>query len=158
MLANHEAVRYRGVVVPTTNPTSAGYVLVVDDEPGVRRLACQMLERGGYLTLEAEDGLEALRILDCATPSVRLVLSDIRMPNLDGVQLERTCRERWPHLPVILMSGEVTRDWVVRLVREGAYQVIRKPFQADTLLQAVGMLFEPPNGGAHDPPEASRPA
>ena len=72
------------------------------------------------------------------------------MPNLDGVQLEQTCRERWPDLPVLLMSGEVTRDWVVRLVREGAHQVIRKPFQADTLLQAVRSILEPPNGGAHN--------
>jgi DNA-binding NtrC family response regulator len=87
--------------------------LVVDDEPGVRRLACQALQRGGYATIEAEDGAEALRILECATPPIGLVLSDIRMPRLDGVQLERTCRERWPGLPVLLMSGEVTRDWVV---------------------------------------------
>jgi hypothetical protein len=48
------------------------------------------------------------------------------------------------------MSGEVTRDWVVRLVREGAHQVIRKPFQPGTLVQAIRSILEPPNGGAHN--------
>jgi DNA-binding NtrC family response regulator len=137
-------------VVPSSNPTTAACILVVDDEPGVRRFACQALQRGGYATIEAEDGAEALRILECATPPIGLVLSDIRMPRLDGVQLERTCRERWPTLPVLLMSGEVTRDWVVRLVREGAPTLIRKPFQVDTLLQAVRSILEPPDGGAHN--------
>ena len=137
-------------MVPTTDPTTAAYILVVDDEPGVRRLACQTLQRAGYATLEAEDGAEALRILECAAPPVRLVLSDIRMPKLDGVQLERTCRDRWPGLPVLLMSGEVTRDWVVRLVRDGAHEVIRKPFQPDTLVEAVRSILQPPNGGAHN--------
>lgn len=137
-------------MVPSSNPSIAACILVVDDEPGVRRLACQTLQRGGYATIEAGDGAEALQILECATPPIALVLSDIRMPHVDGVQLERTCRERWPTLPVLLMSGEVTRDWVVRLVREGAHQVIRKPFQADTLVQAVRTILEPPNGEAHD--------
>ncbi len=135
-------------MAPASNSSTAAYVLVVDDEPGVRSLACQTLQRGGYATIEAENGAEAIRILECATPPIGLVLSDIRMPKLDGVQLERTCRECWPTLPVVLMSGEVTRDWVVRLVREGAHQVIRKPFQPDTLLQAVRSILEPPNGGA----------
>jgi len=137
-------------VVPTSDPTTAAYILVVDDESGVRRLACQALQRAGYATIEAEDGAEALKILECAAPSIRLVLSDIRMPKLDGVQLERSCRDRWPGLPVLLMSGEVTRDWVVRLVREGAHQVIRKPFQPDTLVEAVRSILRPPDGGAHN--------
>jgi DNA-binding NtrC family response regulator len=123
-------------------------ILVVDDEPGLRRLACQMLERAGYATLEAEDGLEALQILERSAGLIGLVLSDIRMPNLDGVQLEQTCRERWPALPVMLMSGEVTRDWVARLVREGAHGVIRKPFGSDTLLEAIRSILDPPHGGA----------
>ena len=91
----------------------------------------------------------------CESSSARrrpsaLVLSDIRMPKVDGVQLERTCRDRWPGFPVLLMSGEVTRDWVVRLVRDGAHEVIRKPFQPDTLVEAVRSILQPPNGGTHN--------
>ena len=55
MLANGHSARYRGDVVPTSGIPSAAYILVVDDEPGVRRLACQTLARGGYATIEAEE-------------------------------------------------------------------------------------------------------
>jgi DNA-binding NtrC family response regulator len=150
MLASAPARRYRGGVVPTSDRPSPVCILVVDDEPGVRRLACQALEREGFVTIEAEDGAEALRILEQQTPLIELVLSDIRMPRVDGVQLERTCRERWPALPVVLMSGEVTRDWVVRLVREGTQQVIHKPFQPGTLVHAIRSILELPDGGVHD--------
>ena len=143
MLANTLSRRYPGGVIPSAAP-----ILVVDDEPGLRRLACQMLERAGYATLEAEDGAQALRVLDEHAGSVSLVLSDIRMPNLDGIELEQICRERWPTLPVVLMSGEVTRDWVVRLVRQDAHSVLRKPFLAETLLEMVRSILHPPSGGA----------
>jgi DNA-binding NtrC family response regulator len=166
MLANCRPERYRGDAVhprsdrPGRPLTSSGQtpptlILVVDDEPGLRHLACQALERAGYAILQAEDGVEALRMLEQSPQPVALVLSDIRMPNLDGIQLEQTCRERWPGLPVVLMSGEVTRDWVVRLVREGAHQVIRKPFACETLLDAVRAALEPPRAGPASWPRAS---
>jgi two-component system C4-dicarboxylate transport response regulator DctD len=141
MLAIPGPATYRGDVIPSALP-----ILVVDDEPGLRRLACQTLERAGYATLEAEDGAQALRMLEQLAGGAALVLSDVRMPNLDGIELEQTCRERWPGLPVMLMSGEVTRDWVVRLVREGAHPVLRKPFLGETLLEAVRSVLHPPQG------------
>jgi CheY-like chemotaxis protein len=143
MLATAGPAPYRGGVNPPAFP-----ILVVDDEPGLRRLARQTLERGGYVALEAEDGLEALGILEQHAGAVALILTDIRMPHLDGIELEQTCRERWPTLPVLLMSGEVTRDWVARLVREGAHPVLRKPFQSETLLDAVRAALQPPTGEA----------
>jgi DNA-binding NtrC family response regulator len=137
-------------VAPTSDRSTAACILVVDDEPGVRRFACQALEREGFTTIEAADGAEALQIVEHAGSAIALVLSDIRMPKLDGIQLERTCRERWPGLPVILMSGEVTRDWVVRLVRESAHEVLRKPFQPGTLVQTVRSILDRPTGESHD--------
>jgi DNA-binding NtrC family response regulator len=137
-----------GRPLTSTSQPSAIPILVVDDEPGLRRLACQTLERAGYATLEAEDGRQALQLLEQQAGRVALVVSDIRMPNLDGIELEQICRERWPALPVVLMSGEVTRDWVVRLVRQDAHQVLRKPFLGDTLLEAVRGILQPPHGGA----------
>jgi DNA-binding NtrC family response regulator len=137
-----------GRSLTSSSQPSSARILVVDDEPGVRHLACQTLERAGYATLEAEDGAQALRLLKEHAGLIALVLSDIRMPNLDGVELEQTCGERWPGLPVVLMSGEVTRDWVARLVREGGHQIIRKPFLRDTLLDAVRSVLDPPHGGA----------
>src|SRR3954452_11425339 len=143
MLANAHSRRYRGGVVPSSDRPNPVCILVVDDEPGVRRLACQALEREGFVTIEAEDGAEALRILEQQTPLIELVLTDIRMPRVDGVQLERACRERWPALPVVLMSGEVSRNWVAPLVREGTHQGTRKPFQPVTLVPAIRSTLEP---------------
>jgi len=143
MLAIPLSRGYRGGVTPSAIP-----ILVVDDEPGVRLLACQTLQRAGYAALEAEDGAQAVEVLERYGGVVALVVSDIRMPKLDGIELEQICRERWPALPVILMSGEVTRDWVARLVRQGAHPVLRKPFLGDTLVEMVRSILQPPSGGA----------
>ena len=116
-------------------------VLVVDDEPGVRRLACQMLEREGYRTMEAEDGREALALLSADPSRVALVLTDVRMPHMNGMQLEEAIRDEWPRLPVILMSGEVTREWIARLVREEPLRVLRKPFDQAELVAKVRALL-----------------
>jgi DNA-binding NtrC family response regulator len=125
-------------------------ILVVDDEPGLRRLACQTLERAGYATVEAEDGRQAVALLEDGGHRFALVLSDIRMPHLDGIELEQTIRERWPSLPVVLMSGEVTRDWVVRLVRDQSLQVLRKPFLREVLLETIRIVLEPEDGSSRD--------
>jgi DNA-binding NtrC family response regulator len=124
--------------VPGTSPW---IVLVVDDEPGVRRLACQMLERAGYGTLEAETGREAFAILSSGRACVSLVLSDVRMPEMNGLELEQAIRGHWPTLPVILMSGEVTREWIVRLVRETPLGLLRKPFDQEELVEKVRELL-----------------
>ncbi|MBA3260223.1 MAG: response regulator [Gemmatimonadales bacterium] len=119
----------------------ARLILVVDDEPGVRRLACQMLEREGYGTLEAEDGREALALLSADASRIALVLTDVRMPHLNGMQLEQAIRDIWPRLPVIVMSGEVTREWLTRLARERLLRMLRKPFDAGDLLDTVRELL-----------------
>ncbi len=125
----------------------ARVILVVDDEPGVRRLACQLLERDGYGTLEAEDGREALALLSVDASRIALVLTDVRMPHLNGMQLEQAIRDEWPLLPVILMSGEVTREWIARLVRERPLRMLRKPFDAGDLLETVRELLMEREGG-----------
>ena len=112
-------------------------ILVVEDEPGVRRLASQLLQRHGYRTVEAGDGKEALAVLFAAEMPIGLVLTDIRMPNLNGLELDRLVRERWPAIPVLLMSGEVTREWVAEVVRDPTVRMLRKPFSGEELLEAV---------------------
>jgi DNA-binding NtrC family response regulator len=116
-------------------------ILVVDDEPGVRRLACQMLEREGFKTIEAETGRQALAALVSHPGRVSLVVSDVRMPEMNGVELEQAIREEWPALPVILISGEITREWVLRLVREVPLRLLRKPFDQGELLEKVRELL-----------------
>ena len=63
------------------------------------------------------------------------------MPEMNGLELEHAIRDSWPALPVILMSGEVTREWVVRLVREVPLRLLRKPFEREELLEKVRELL-----------------
>jgi DNA-binding NtrC family response regulator len=116
-------------------------ILVVDDEPGVRRLACQMLQREGFKTIEAETGRQALAALVSHPGRISLVVSDVRMPEMNGLELEQAIREEWPALPVILISGEITREWVLRLVREVPLRLLRKPFEQGELMEKVRELL-----------------
>jgi len=80
-------------------------ILVVDDEPAVRRFAARALLEEGYLVEEAADGAAALALVHAAVPVVHAVVSDVVMPRLDGVELLRALASSHPQLPVILMSG-----------------------------------------------------
>jgi CheY-like chemotaxis protein len=103
-------------------------ILVVDDEEPVREVVTWMLQDAGHDVHSACDGLEALDFLSDHGP-VDVVLSDINMPGLDGMELCSRVRERWPELPVILVSG--------RPPPRGARPFIAKPFRWDTLVRAI---------------------
>ena len=117
-------------------------ILVVDDETGVRQLACRILEDHGYPTLQAADGSEALELLARAADSVVMILTDIRMPTVSGLELEQKVRARWPSIPVLLMSGETTQEWITQVVRDRALHMLRKPFTTEILLEAVREILE----------------
>mgnify|MGYP000398033249 CR=1 FL=1 len=80
-------------------------LLLVDDEPTVRRTASRLLARFGYSVLQAEDGAEAVRLLEAPDSAVRLVITDMVMPRLDARDLILLIRRRWPQLPVLLSTG-----------------------------------------------------
>jgi DNA-binding NtrC family response regulator len=132
--------------VPTNNSMASARVppaiLVVDDEVGVRQLACRILEDHGYHTLQAGDGSEALELLARAADSVSMVLTDIRMPTVSGLELEGMMRARWPGIPVLLISGETTQEWITQVVRDRALHMLRKPFTVEILLEAIGEILE----------------
>jgi DNA-binding NtrC family response regulator len=115
---------------------------VVDDEAPVRLLACRLLEDHGYRTVQAGDGSEAIELLAAGAESIALVLTDIRMPTVSGLELERMVRARWPNLGVLLMSGETTQEWLTQVVRDRALHMLRKPFTAEILLEAVREMLE----------------
>jgi CheY-like chemotaxis protein len=103
-------------------------VLVVDDVESVRRLIRRVLEHAGHRVLEASDGVEALACL-AANPEVELVLTDLRMPNMDGWELATRLSGRLPRVPVLFMSGfdeHLASDTV-------AGPVLPKPFTAQRL-------------------------
>lgn len=106
-------------------------ILVVDDEQAIRELLGWMLGDAGHVVYEAANGAEALKFLR-GEKSVDIVLSDINMPEMDGVELCKLVRVEWPDLPVLLISG--------RPPPSGVHAFIAKPFRWDVLSNAIAML------------------
>jgi DNA-binding NtrC family response regulator len=113
-----------------------GSVLVVDDETAVRRFACRVLEHAGYDVFEAADGAEALDLLKDGASEVEVVVSDVVMPRINGVQLMQALSVSRPELPVLLMSGYATAA-LIDLGIVVPCGVISKPFPAERLIQEV---------------------
>ena len=116
---------------------SDGRILVVDDDPLLLDTLREILRAGGYEALAERDSLSALTRLAEYRPDV--VITDVKMPGLDGFALLREVRERQPAVPVILLTGEGSAEMALRAVREeGAYHFFEKPVDNDRLLEMVG--------------------
>lgn len=119
-------------------------VLVVDDENSVRRFAVRVLEREGYAVVEARDGVEALELLKQVDVSIEVVVSDIVMPRLNGVELMQALAVSRPDLPVILMSGYANAA-LAELGIAAPCAIIPKPFPSERLLEEVRRCARPRN-------------
>jgi len=107
-------------------------VLVVDDDEGVRRMLSVMLKREGYLVTSVSGGKEALNALDSSGYDV--VLSDVRMPDMDGLELLDEVIENYSDATVILMSAYGNVDSALEAIKKGAYDYISKPFKKDEVI------------------------
>ncbi|MFH1467284.1 MAG: sigma-54 dependent transcriptional regulator [Pseudomonadota bacterium] len=116
-------------------------VLVVDDEESLRHMLRLILERAGYEAITAQDGEDALRVLE-REPDVWVVLCDLRMPRLDGLGLLRELRRRHPGLLVIMMSAYGSTDTAIEAVKQGAYDFVSKPFRPDEIVITLRKLEE----------------
>jgi two-component system cell cycle sensor histidine kinase/response regulator CckA len=111
-------------------------VLVVDDETAVRRFAVRVLQRDGYEVLEASDGVEAVELLESGKASVHIIVSDIVMPRMNGVELMQAVAGSHPQVPVVLMSGYATAA-LSDLGIATPCSILPKPFPAERLLAEV---------------------
>jgi two-component system cell cycle sensor histidine kinase/response regulator CckA len=112
-------------------------VLLVEDEVAVRDIAQRLLHRAGYRVLVASNGADALRLLAQDGEPVDVLLSDVVMPVMGGVELASSAAARWPALRVVLMSGYADTD-VGAIGQHGVAQgFVAKPFTAESLLGAV---------------------
>jgi two-component system, cell cycle sensor histidine kinase and response regulator CckA len=119
-----------------------GYtILVVDDEEAVRQLACRMLTWTGYQALEARHGREALATIEEHNGPVHLVLTDIKMPGMNGRELGRHIEERWPDKRIRYMSGFASEVFRGGLLEPGA-PFLAKPFTQADLATKVRALLE----------------
>jgi CheY-like chemotaxis protein len=116
-------------------------VLVVEDEPVVRRLACAALEDSGYEVVEAGDGAEALAILARSNGNIDLIVSDVVMPRMGGKELNDALRGLRPDLPLLFMSGYPGHEVADRGLLDPNASFIQKPFSPEELAERVrGML------------------
>jgi len=110
-------------------------VLLADDDPELRRAIARTLERAGLTVVTAEDGQRAAALL--AEESFDVVLTDVAMPKMNGIELLRVARERDLEIPVLLMTGAPDVNSAIEAVRHGACEYIIKPFESTRLLHLV---------------------
>jgi CheY-like chemotaxis protein len=121
-------------MVGQSDKTEAGQVggpklMIVDDDPEVRVIVAEFLEDFGYQVLQADGGIQALDLLE-KTPDLRMIITDIRMPDMSGVELADVATQRQSDLKIILISGYFVSQQVER-------RFLRKPFRMRTLEAAV---------------------
>ncbi len=134
--------------VPATGPTCGcrtvplHRVLIVDDDPLVRSAIAACLRHHGYVVHEASDGRKALTFL--SHRSVELVISDILMPDLDGIELVMRLNDRHPDIRILAISGEGhlgPGPFLTMAAHLGAHRVLPKPFEPAALLEVVEQLI-----------------
>ena len=113
-------------------------VLVVDDDDGVRLLVAEVLREAGCLVLTACDGEEAVEILE-AEP-VDLLITDYQMPRMNGLELLRWSRARFPYMARVVMTGDPRETVTADAWMSGADRILLKPFSFEHLLLLVGDL------------------
>lgn len=147
----------RQVAMPTREPRrGAGEaILVVEDEAVLRAAFARTLRRAGYEVLEAADGIEALALLGLEGDRLRLVVLDLWMPELDGRAVLRVVRRMRPGLRVVLATGEPFDRSVPLAELHGAGELLRKPFGARALLEAVERQLQPQRRGVLSQPAAA---
>ena len=123
--------------VGTGSPVVLGTVLLVEDEQSIRRLVSRILGRRGYTVLEAEDGEDALRVAADHGARIDLVLTDLVMPGIGGVEVATQLRLLWPVLRVVYMSGYGAEDLSEHGV-QGPALFLSKPFRPEDLVAKVG--------------------
>ena|SRR6202522_432280 len=116
-------------------------ILVVDDEEAIREIVCAILEAAGYTCKQASSGMEALALLNSGE-IFELMLSDLMMADLDGIGLLERSKEKFPDMPIVMVTAVHDISVALAAIRNGAYDYLLKPFEREQLLNAVGRALE----------------
>jgi putative nucleotidyltransferase with HDIG domain len=116
-------------------------ILVVDDEDSIREIVSSMLASANYQCRQAASGLEALALLDSGE-EFELMLSDLMMAGLDGIGLLEKTKERYPDMPVVMVTAVHDISVALTAIRNGAYDYLLKPFEREQLLNTVRRALE----------------
>src|SRR5712675_1283805 len=116
-------------------------ILVVDDEEPIREIVASMLGTAGYACKQAASGMEALAVLTSGE-EFELMLSDLMMADLDGIGLLERTKERYPDMPVVMVTAVHDISVALAAIRNGAYDYLLKPFEREQLLNTVRRALE----------------
>jgi len=128
----------KALTVSSPVTTGSETVLLAEDQSSIRTVLREFLESEGYKVLEAQNGTEALEIAKHCTGSIDVLVTDVIMPQLRGIELAKRLSEIYPSICVILMSG-YSEDALVenRLLSERNMTLIQKPFDPEELAQKI---------------------
>src|SRR5271166_4037183 len=115
-------------------------VLIVDDEPNLRKILSAQLSRDGYDVLTAEDGEQGLAQL--REHHIDLIITDLKMPKVDGMTLLKTALEEDAEMPVVIVTAHGTIDTAVEALKSGAFDFVTKPFDKDEVRQIVAKALK----------------
>jgi DNA-binding NtrC family response regulator len=136
----------------SASDTSKGRILVVDDEEQLRQLFRTVLSLAGYTVLEADDGKLAM---DCVEREpLDLIITDLVMPERDGIEIIRGIHSKHPQLKIIAISGAFDGNFLKVAKAMGAYAVLMKPISIENLLSVVRRALEQP-ADESAPPEST---
>src|SRR3989442_10665123 len=116
-------------------------ILIVDDEETIREIVSSMLTSANFNCRQAASGMEALALLDSGE-EFELMLSDLMMANLDGIGLLEKTKERFPDMPVVMVTAVHDIQVALQALRNGAYDYLLKPFEREQLLATVRRALE----------------
>lgn len=128
------------VFISNMEKMSQGFVVVIDDDPQMKALLVDHLELSNYHVRSFSDGLEAMQFLMGSSADalqVELVLTDLRMPEMDGISVLRQLKPLRPHLPIIIMTAHASIETAIEGLRKGAFDYIMKPFKLTEISHAV---------------------
>ena len=115
-------------------------ILVVDDESNMRKIISAMIRREGFETIQASDGLEAVKIL--SSNEISVVVADLKMPGMNGLELSNYITKNHNDIPVIIVTAYGTIDSAVNAVKSGVFDYITKPFEQEEIVSTVTKAYK----------------
>ena len=124
--------------------TTKGLVLVVDDEPDIRKVVRMTLTRAGYDVIEAEDGEKAIEVINEGENPllVDVIAIDIRMPKINGIEAIAYFQQQYPRVPLIVITAFPDMEMAIGLLKNGIVDYLVKPTEKENLLNSVAKAIE----------------
>ena len=121
-----------------------GRVLIMDDEPDVRKVVRVTLEKAGYEVMEAEDGEKAIEEINRDENRILMdaIICDIRMPKINGVEAIQYFQDQYPRVPLIVMTGHPDVEMATDFLKKGVVDYLVKPVESDKLRSVVAKAVE----------------